>query len=152
MAGRSASQRRTDAVGRLETDGNVWVSTASFDGSPHMVPLSLAWDGANVLVATPATTPTARNAAATGKARLALDDANDVVLIDAAVTVTDFRNLEAGVADCYVTRVGWDPREEEGDWCLLTLAPMRMQSWNSVGEIAGRTIMRHGEWIESGSE
>jgi hypothetical protein len=118
-----------------------------------MVPLSLAWDGLNVLVATPSTTPTARNAAATGKAaRVALDDAGDVVIIDAAVTVTDFRNVEAGTADCYVARVGWDPREEEGEWCLLTLAPIRVQSWNSVGEIEGRTIMRRGEWIETRSE
>jgi Pyridoxamine 5'-phosphate oxidase len=148
VAGRSASQRRTDAIGRLETDVNVWVSTASFDGSPHMVPLSLAWDGVNVLVATPSTTPTARNASVTSKARVALDDASDVVIIDATVIVTDFLNVEDGVAELYAKRVGWDPRVETGEWSLLTLAPTRVQSWNSVSEIKDRTIMRRGAWID----
>jgi hypothetical protein len=113
-----------------------------------MVPLSLAWDGVNVLVATPSTTPTARNASVTSKARVALDDASDVVIIDATVIVTDFLNVEDGVAELYAKRVGWDPRVETGEWSLLTLAPTRVQSWNSVSEIKDRTIMRRGAWID----
>jgi hypothetical protein len=148
MSGRSASQRRADALRRLETDANVWVSTASPDGSPHLVPLSLAWDGTSVLVATPSHTPTARNAAATGKARAALDDAGDVVIIDATVTLVDFDAVEAGVADNFPGRVGWDPRGESGAWSLLILTPTRVQSWTGVAEIGGRTIMRNGAWTD----
>src|SRR5262245_59614494 len=53
MPGRTRAERRADALRRLETDENVWVSTAGVDGSPHLVPLSLAWDGSRILVATP---------------------------------------------------------------------------------------------------
>lgn len=59
---RSAAQRRADAERRLENDANVWIATSSNDGTPHLVPVSLGWDGTQILVATPSATPTARNA------------------------------------------------------------------------------------------
>ena len=143
---RSTSQRRTDALRRLEHDANVWIATSSADGRPHLVPLSLAWDGRRVLVATPSDTPTVRNAAATGVLKAALHSADDVVLIDAEVEVVDFSHADAETVDRYVERVGWNPADEPGAWSLLIARPTTMRAWNSVGEISGRTIMRNGEW------
>jgi Pyridoxamine 5'-phosphate oxidase len=108
---RSASQRKADALLRLERDANVWIATSSADGQPHLVPLSLAWDGLHMLVATPSVTPTARNAAATGVCKASLDSADDVVIIDADVEVVDFASSDPETVARYVERVGWNPAD-----------------------------------------
>jgi len=48
---------------------DAWVATASTSdgGEAHLVPLSFAWDGGRVILATAEATPTARNLLATGK-------------------------------------------------------------------------------------
>jgi hypothetical protein len=147
MTNRTRSERTEAAVRRLQTEPNVWVATASMSGVPHLVPLSLAWDGEAVIVATPTDTPTVRNAIASGVARATLDSADDVVIIDADVRVDDIVDVEPSKVDGYISRVGWDPREQSGTWSLLTLTPRRIQSWNGVGEIDGRTIMRNRTWV-----
>jgi hypothetical protein len=147
MATRTRIERIGDVLERLATEPNVWVATASPDGVPHLVPLSLAWIDERVVVSTPAATPTARNAAATGRARLSLDSADDVAIIDAAVTVVDLDAADPELVAVYAGRVGWDPRHEAGAWSLLTLTPLRVQAWSGVDEISGRTLMRNGEWL-----
>ncbi len=99
-------------------------------------------------MATPTNTPTARNAAATGRARAALDSSSDVVIIDGNVEVIAISQADQGTVDAYVTRVGWDPRKESGDWALLVLSPVRIQSWQGIGETDNRTIMRDGLWTD----
>lgn len=143
---RSTEQRIADVAGRLETDANVWLATASTAGVPHLVPLSLAWDGARLLVATPTDSPTVRNAAASGAVKANLDDADDVVLIAARVDVVDFATADAAAVETYVDRVGWNPAEQDGDWSLLIITPQTIRAWRGVSEITGRTIMRQGNW------
>jgi hypothetical protein len=53
---RSRAQRRRDTEHRLTHDIDVWVASASADGAPYLVPLSLDWDGEALLVATPTDT------------------------------------------------------------------------------------------------
>jgi hypothetical protein len=146
---RSASQRKADVLRRLEQDANVWIATSSADGHPHLVPLSLAWDGGRILVATASVTPTARNAAATGVCKASLDSADDVVLIDAVVDVVDFAGVDPETAGRYVERVGWNPGDEPGEWSFLIVEPRTVRAWCGVEEISGRTIMRHGQWIDA---
>lgn len=147
MARRSTAERVEHAKSRLAADANVWISTASPDGVPHLVPLSLAWIDDSIVVATPSNTPTARNARATRRARAALDSASDVVLFDADVSVFDIGEADQSVVDRYVARVGWDPRGESGEWVVLVLTPRRAQAWNSPAEIDGRTVIRDGTWL-----
>ncbi len=142
---RGASQRRADTVARLENDIDVWVATAD-GGRPHLVPLSLAWDGTRVIVATPAVSPTARNAAASGEVRLALGTSRDVTIIEAAAEVVACPGAPDPVARAYAERTGWDPREEDVPHVYLIAAPRTMRAWNSLAEITGRTIMRDGRW------
>ena len=144
---RSATERIAGALHRLETDANVWLATASAVGVPHLIPLSLAWDGARLLLATPTNSPTVRNATATGAVKAALDDAGDVVLIDGTVDVVDFASADPAQIEMFVQRVGWDPGAAEGEWSLLLVSPSTIRSWNSEPEITGRTIMKHGNWI-----
>jgi len=142
---RSAGQRKADTVARLENDADVWVATASA-GRPHLVPLSLAWDGTHVIAATPASSRTARNAAASRELRLALGTSRDVTIINAAADVVPCGDAPDAIAGSYASRTGWDPRDEDVPHVYLIATPTSMQAWNSLAEIDGRTIMRNGEW------
>jgi len=60
-APRSLAQRVADTRRRLADDVDAWVASADpTSGTPYLVPLSLLWDGATVLLSTPAASPTAR--------------------------------------------------------------------------------------------
>jgi hypothetical protein len=142
---RTGAQRRADTLARLEGDIDVWVATASA-GEPHLVPLSLAWDGARVILATPAASATARNAAASGSVRLALGTSRDVTIIDAAAEVVPCSDAPDTVADCYAARTGWDPRQDDPPHVYLIATPRVTRAWNSLAEMTGRTIMRAGHW------
>lgn len=148
MTSRPTAQRCRQARARLETEANVWLATASSEGIPHLVPLSLAWIDGQIVVATPVDTPTVDNVVANGRARASLDSADDVVIIDADVVVHPYDDVEAALTGRYVDRVGWDPKTNPGTWCLLVLTPRRGQAWNGPGEIAGRTIIRDGRWLD----
>lgn len=142
---RTAAQRRADTLARLEGDIDVWVATASA-GEPHLIPLSLAWDGARVILATPAASATARNATASGSVRLALGDSRDVTIIDATAAVVPCTEAPGTIADCYAARTGWDPRHDDPQHVYLIATPRVMRAWNSLAEMTGRTIMRAGQW------
>ena len=107
--------------------------------------LSLAGDGAHVIVATPASR-TARNAAASRELRLALGTSRDVTLIDAVAEVVPYGDAPHSIARRYASRTGWDPRHEDVPHVYLIATPTSMQAWNSLAEIDGHTIMRHGQW------
>jgi hypothetical protein len=146
---RSGPQRRADAVAKLEaTRADVWVATASA-GSAHLVPLSFAWNGTHVVLAAGATAVTTRNIVATGHARLAFGGTRDVVMVDA-----DFEHVVAvgaappEIAETYAGQADWDPRSSGGDYVYLLLVPRRIQVWREENEIAGRTIMRGGAWLD----
>lgn len=147
MPGRSIEQRTAATLRRLDSDPNVWVATASRDGVPHLVPLSLAWDGERIVLVTPTTTPTARNIRATGKARASLDDADDVVVIQARAQAMELHAASPDLLELFAARAGWNPNPDEGTWSMLLLEPMMIHAWNGVHEIDGRTIMRGGDWI-----
>lgn len=147
MSTRSTSARIESAIGRLESEPNVWIATASMDGVPHLIPLSFAWVGSALVVATPTDSPTVRNARESGRARAALDSADDVVILDADAIIIDINDADNDLLTAYINQVGWDPRNESGSWSILTLSPHRVQAWNSVSEIEERTIMRRGAWL-----
>lgn len=147
MTTRAAADRVADAQRRLQSEANVWVATASPDGIPHLVPFSLGWDGANIQITTPRSTVTALNAAATGRARASLDDADDVVILDGPARVQPIDEVDGGVLAEFVQRLGWDPADNGDDWVLITLTPERVLSWNSLDEGEGRVIMRDGNWL-----
>jgi hypothetical protein len=142
---RTAIERRADTMTRLEQDADVWAATANA-GRPHLVPLSLAWDGARVILATPAESPTARNAAVSGDISLALGSSRDVTTIQAKVEVVRCGDAEDSVAQCYAARTGWDPRREDVQHVFLIVTPRTARAWKSLPEISGRTIMRDGQW------
>jgi nitroimidazol reductase NimA-like FMN-containing flavoprotein (pyridoxamine 5'-phosphate oxidase superfamily) len=57
---RSAEQRRSDTLEKLEAGVDLWVASASEDGHAYLIPLSYYWDGAALTIATPRRSRTAR--------------------------------------------------------------------------------------------
>ncbi len=149
-APRDRQQRREDTLRMLTTPAiDAWVATASPDGVPYVVPLSLAWVAGQVVLAMPAASRTARNLAATGSTRLAVGPTRDVVLVDAELdrllAVENPAAADLGAA--YAAQADWDPRTDPGGYVYAVLRPVRIQAWREANETAGRTLMRDGAWL-----
>lgn len=146
-APRSRARRRLDTEHRLAHDVDVWVATASPDGAPYLVPLSFDWDGLVLRVATPANSPTGRNLAATGTARLALGPTRDVTMVDGTVEVLDIDALPREQGDRFAERTGFDPRTLTTPYRWFHITPYRVQAWREEDELADRELMRDGRWL-----
>jgi hypothetical protein len=127
---------------------DAWVATADpAGGTPYLVPLSFLWDGATVLIATAAASPTGRNLRATGTARLGVGPTRDLVLIEGTVQAeTAAGEIGAEVGDAFAAKTGFDPRELTG-YAYFRTRPQRLQAWREVNELAGRDLIRGGDWV-----
>jgi len=130
----------------LESANKLWIATASADGSAHLVPFSFVWDGARITMATRHDNPAARNAARTGKARVALGNVDDVVLIDGSVKVAPPGDVDDALAE-RLSRVSAIDAKRLPGYVYLQLTPWRIQAWWSVSELGTPTIMRDGRWL-----
>ncbi|WP_326653816.1 MULTISPECIES: pyridoxamine 5'-phosphate oxidase family protein [unclassified Streptomyces] len=145
---RTAKQRKQDVLSRLEQDTDLWVATADADsGTPYLIPLSFLWDGTTLLVATAASSPTARNLQATRKVRLAVGPTRDVVLIEGAVQTLAAAELPDGTGDAFADRTGFDPRRLSSTYLYFRIHPQRLQAWREENELKGRELMRDGHWL-----
>ena len=143
---RDLATRKADTLAMLATPAiDVWVATAS-GGSPYLVPVSLAWVEERVVIAVGDSSPTARNIAGSGAARLAVGPTRDVVMIDAVLEASVAVGDDEALGRAYVGQADWDPRSSAG-YVFLTLRPVRVQAWREVNEIPGRTLMRDGAWL-----
>jgi hypothetical protein len=84
--------------------------------------------------------------ARTGKARLALDNIHDIVLIDGVITVIPLHALDDALAERLRRVSAIDARQASG-YVYLQLTPVRIQAWWSAAELAQPTIMRQGRWL-----
>ncbi|MEU3192591.1 pyridoxamine 5'-phosphate oxidase family protein [Streptomyces sp. NPDC006992] len=147
-APRTRARRRRDTEHRLGSDVDVWVASASPDGTPYLVPLSFHWDGEALLVSTPAGSPTGRNLAATRTARLGLGPTRDVTMIEGAVEVLELDALPRERADRFAARTGFDPRVSAASYRWFRITPRRVQAWREENELRGRELLRDGAWLE----
>jgi len=144
---RDRAARTADALAALRAPGaDVWVATASADGVPYLVPLSLVWWEEQVVVALESTSPTARNLTASGRARLGVGPTRDVVMLDVVLDRSVDVGADDGLAEAFVAQADWDPRRGHG-YVFLVLQPTRVQAWREANEIPGRTLMRDGTWL-----
>jgi hypothetical protein len=144
---RDLATRKADTLAMLETPAiDVWVATASSEGAPYLVPVSLAWVDERVVVAIDGSSLTARNLTASGETRLAVGATRDVVMIDAVLERAVEVAADAALGEAYVAQADWDPRRSPG-YVFLVLRPVRVQAWREVNEIPDRTLMRHGTWL-----
>jgi general stress protein 26 len=144
---RTARQRKHDALNRLDRDIDAWVATVgSANGAPHLVPLSFLWDGTTMLIATPSASVTSRNLQATGRARLGIGPTRDLVLIEGTVDAAQAAaNITPETGDAFAAKTGFDPRQLTG-YLYFRIHPQRIQAWREANELAGRELMRDGQW------
>lgn len=144
---RDRATRKADVVSALTAPAaDVWVATASPDGGPYLVPLSLAWIDGRAVIALEAASLTARNLGSSGVARLAVGPTRDVALLDVALERSVGVDEDAALGEAYAAQADWDPRGIEG-YVYLVLRPTRIQAWREADELAGRVLMRDGTWL-----
>jgi hypothetical protein len=145
---RTGAQRKADALEKLRAIGaDVWVATANAAGKAFLVPLSYAWDGEHVILATVPTFATAKNIVASGRARLGFGPTRDVVMMDAVLARAATADEIPALADRYAEQSGWDPRREPDPYLFLFMRPVRIQAWREANELEGKWLMRDGEWL-----
>ncbi|MFJ1549789.1 pyridoxamine 5'-phosphate oxidase family protein [Streptomyces sp. NPDC088246] len=144
---RSAEQRRRGVLARLEHETDIWVASSGTDGTPCLVPLWFLWDGEAIWVSTRVTNPTGRNLRDNGRARLALGDTEDVVLIDGRADAFTAQDVPGATADAFAKRRGWDPRQDHHSYAYFRVRPHAIQAWHGEHELAGRHVMRNGDWV-----
>ncbi len=143
---RSRAQRKADVLARLESEVDLWVASASADGDAHIVPLSFAWDGAQLTIAVSESSVTGRNLARRRWARVALGPTRDVVIVEGPVDVVPVGD-DDDLAAAHAANAGFDAREANGRWIYLRVTPRTIQAWREVNEIDGRHVMIDGEWL-----
>lgn len=144
---RSRQQRKQDVFDRLEKDKDAWVSTASADGVPTLVPLWFVWHGETLLMATRRTNPTAVNVTPAGQARIALGHTRDVVMIETTAEVVEGADLPTAAGDAFAAKFDWDLRGRSA-WVYLRFTPYAVRAWREVNEQAGRDLMADGRWLD----
>ncbi|MFF4712615.1 pyridoxamine 5'-phosphate oxidase family protein [Streptomyces eurythermus] len=148
---RSVEQCTKDVLHRLEDDADAWVATAAPDGAaPHLVPLPFVWDGTSLLIATAADSPTGRDLVATGRARLGVGSARDVVLIEGLAQAVTPEDLPEEDAEVFAGKTGSDPRRLADRYLYFRVVPRRVQAWREQDEPHGRELMRDGRWLAAG--
>ncbi|MFJ1753485.1 pyridoxamine 5'-phosphate oxidase family protein [Kitasatospora sp. NPDC088134] len=144
---RTTAERRRDTLERLDTERDLWVSTAHPERGPHQVPLWFRWDGRAVWLCTAAASLTARNAREDPRVRLALPDTHDVVLLQGTAECFPTGDAPAA-AESYTAKFGWDPRTEQKPHLYLRVLPETVRAWRGGAEQRGRLLMRAGTWLE----
>jgi hypothetical protein len=144
---RSGAQRRRDTEDRLARDVDVWVATASAAGVPYLVPLSFDWDGEAIVLSTPTDSPTGRNLATMGTARVGLGPTRDVTIIDGDVEAFDIDALAPERVERFVARTGFDRRALDTPYRWFRVTARHIQAWREADELSGRTLMRDGRWL-----
>jgi hypothetical protein len=146
---RSGPVRKADTIAKFEAEeADVWVATASASGIAHLVPLSYAWDGTHLIIATEPGLLTARNLAASGRARLGFGPTRDVVIVDIELDQQmDVNEAPETLGDLYAHQSKWDPRSEGIPFVFLLLQPVRIQAWRESNELSGRMLMQDGAWL-----
>jgi len=144
---RDPQTRVADVKAALERQADLWLASASPEGKPHLIAVSAWWDGAEVVIATTATSRTARNLAQNPSARLALGSPSDAIVIDARVVEVVPAEARAELAAGFARAVGWDPREVGQGWSFFRFKPLRMQAFKGYDELEGREVMRGSTWL-----
>ena len=146
---RPASERRREALRRLEHDVDGWVATAR-DDMPFLAPLSFLWDGATLLISIPTASPTGRNLLKNGKVRVSVGEHRDVVLVTGDASPIDVADIAKDIGDAFAAKCGFDPRGFKTPFTYFRIVPTRLQAWRGVPEVEGRDLMRDGVWLVEG--
>jgi len=100
------------------------------------------------VIATTASSRTARNLAGNPLVRLALGTPSDAIVIDARVLASTPAGDAPELAAGFSRAVGWDPREVGAGWNFYRLQPARIQAYRGYDELEDRDVMRGSKWLD----
>lgn len=124
---RQRAERVRDALERLVTERDVWVSMARPDHGPHQVPLWFLWDGRAVWMCTSASSVAARNVRKEPRVRLALPDTFDVVLLQGEAGCFPDQEVPGSAPEAHRKRSGGVRRQVRmGSTCGRGFLSVRM--------------------------
>jgi hypothetical protein len=144
---RDVATRKADVMEALGGQTDLWIASADLAGRPHLIAVSAWWDGAEVVIATTATSRTAKNLGANPVVRLAHGSPADAIVIDARLVEVRPAHEAPDLARGFAGAVGWDPREVGPGWTFYRLKPVRIQAYRGYDELEGRDVMRGSEWL-----
>jgi hypothetical protein len=144
---RTVHARKLDVVASLEDQNDLWLATADSSGRPHLIAVSVWWDGTDLVMATVATSRTAKNLALGQEVRLAGGTPADALMVDARVVESQSADEAPDVADGFAKAMGWDPRQVGKGWAFFRLRPSRIQAYRGYDELEGRDVMRNSRWL-----
>lgn len=144
---RDLTTRIADAQAKLESDVDVWVSSAGDDGRGYLVPLSYYWDRQVLTMAAHPRSPTVRNLQRIGWARVALGPTRDVLIVEGPVNIFPTTGHDE-LAALHAAATGFDTRGEDVPYTFIQLKPETIQAWRNAGELHGRYVMRDGVWLD----
>ncbi|GAB4070072.1 hypothetical protein GCM10028777_34110 [Angustibacter speluncae] len=144
---RDAQQRRDDTLRLLAAEVDCWVATAGPGGSPWMVPLSFLWHDGELVLATNACSPTARNWAGGAPVRIGLGQVRDVVLVEGTVRLVPAAEVDRDLGDAFAAKSGFDPRVLRTPYVYAFVRPTLVQAWREENELADRDLLRDGHWL-----
>jgi hypothetical protein len=140
-------ERAAHARELIATERDAWVASATSDGEAYMIPLTYHWNGSSMLFSTPERSRTIRDLKRTGRTRIALPSARDVVILDGLVELLD-PAVEVASIDAFAAQHGWDPRLEPNAYAFFRFTPERIQAWSVASELPTRDVMRAGRWLD----
>ncbi|HEY9339009.1 MAG TPA: pyridoxamine 5'-phosphate oxidase family protein [Kribbella sp.] len=143
-APRPLDVRKQDTLARLEQDVDAWVSTASPDGTPYLMPLSFLWSDGTLLLSTARTNPTGRNLLANPVVQLTLGEVRDVIHVTGTVEVVEPSDAEG---QAFAEKAGFDPRPL-GNYPFFRVTPTRILAWREVNELKERVLFEDGRWLD----
>lgn len=141
---RGLEQRRADALERLGTGRQMWLATAG--EGPHLIPVAYIWNTNALTTATFERSRTVANLRTIPRARVAIGDTADLIMVDAAASLVPVDAIDPAAADGYA-QVSHDPRTMPG-FIYIQLVPQRIQVWNGFHEFTERTVMAEGRWLD----
>jgi hypothetical protein len=144
---RTVEARKADVLASLEGQQSRWLATADSLGRPHLIAVSAWWDGSDLVMATIATSRTAKNLAPGREVQLAGGTPDDAIVVQATVIETQAAEEAPDVAQGFMKAMGWDPREAGKGWAFFRLRPSRIQAYRGYEELEGRDVMRNSRWL-----
>jgi hypothetical protein len=141
---RTVEARKVDVLATLEGQHDMWLATGDRSGRPHLIAVSAWWDGTDLVIATTATSRSAKNLAGGTSVRLAAGTPADAIMIDAKLVQIDPVAKAPEVASGFAKAMGWDPSE---GWAFFRLRPTRIQAYRGYGELEGRDVMLNSRWL-----
>jgi hypothetical protein len=142
-APRPLDVRKQDTLNRLDQDVDAWVSTASLDGTPYLMPLSFLWSDGTLLLSTSRSNPTARNLIANPLVQLSLGAVRDVIHVTGTVAEVEPSDTEG---EAFAVKAGFDPRPL-ANYPFFRVTPTKIQAWREVNELKDRVLMKDGHWL-----